>query len=81
MIQLSLCLIKCHAMPMCEGVEVWIHIFLTSAKDGGEWSASCPSRFTPRGLAPGTKWMVRQVGHRAILYAVKKRQISCPTEN
>jgi hypothetical protein len=29
------------------GVHVVIHIFLTSALDGGEWSASLPGRFTP----------------------------------
>jgi hypothetical protein len=30
------------------GVDVYIHIFLTSAIAGGEWSASRPCRFTPR---------------------------------
>jgi hypothetical protein len=29
------------------GVDVWIHILLTSAIVGGEWSASHPCRFTP----------------------------------
>jgi hypothetical protein len=29
------------------GVDVQIHIFLTSALDGGEWSAPRPGRFTP----------------------------------
>jgi hypothetical protein len=29
------------------GVAVYIHIFLTSALVGGEWSASRPCRFTP----------------------------------
>jgi hypothetical protein len=29
------------------GVEVWLQAFLTSLLDGGEWSASRPSRFTP----------------------------------
>jgi hypothetical protein len=29
------------------GVDVHIHIFLTSALVGGEWSASRPCRFTP----------------------------------
>jgi hypothetical protein len=29
------------------GVYAWIHIFLTSALAGGEWSASRPCRFTP----------------------------------
>jgi len=27
---------------------------LTSAEDGGKWSASRPGRFTPRETAPGT---------------------------
>jgi hypothetical protein len=36
------------------GVDVWIHIVLTSALDGGEWSASRPCRFTPGERAPGT---------------------------
>jgi len=30
--------------------------FLILALDGGEWSASHPSHFTPRGRAPGTHW-------------------------
>jgi hypothetical protein len=29
------------------GVDVYIHVFLTSALAGGEWSASRPCRFTP----------------------------------
>jgi hypothetical protein len=29
------------------GVDVEIHIFLTSGLAGGEWSASRPGRFTP----------------------------------
>jgi hypothetical protein len=35
---------------------------LTSALDGGEWSASCPGRFTPRERAPGTHWIGGWVG-------------------
>jgi hypothetical protein len=30
------------------GVGLYLHAFLTSALDGGEWSASRPSRFSPR---------------------------------
>jgi hypothetical protein len=30
------------------GVEVYLHVFLTSALDGSQWSASSPGRFTPR---------------------------------
>jgi hypothetical protein len=28
-------------------MKVQLHAFLTSALDGGEWSGSCPDRFTP----------------------------------
>jgi hypothetical protein len=51
---------------------------LTSALDGGEWSASHPSRFTPRESAPGTHWIGGWVGPRAILDAVVKRKIPSP---
>jgi hypothetical protein len=34
------------------GVDVQIHIFLTSALIGGKWSASRIGRFTPRGNSP-----------------------------
>jgi len=34
-------------MRVHEGVEVQIYVFLTSALDGGEWSASRPSPLTP----------------------------------
>jgi hypothetical protein len=36
------------------GVDVQIHIFLTSALAGGEWSASHPCRFNPGERAPVT---------------------------
>jgi hypothetical protein len=44
---------------------------LTSALDGGEWSASRPYRFTPRERGPGTHWIGGWVGPRAVLDAVK----------
>jgi hypothetical protein len=31
--------------------------FLTSALDGGEWSASRPGRFISGEIAPGTHWI------------------------
>jgi hypothetical protein len=43
-----------YAMKAYGGVDVKIHIFLTSALVGGEWSASRPGRFTPGERAPGT---------------------------
>jgi hypothetical protein len=39
------------AMDRCftvVGVEIQLHLFLTAALDGGEWSASCPGRFNLR---------------------------------
>jgi hypothetical protein len=39
------------------GVYVLIHIFLTSALAGGEWSASRSDRFTPGERSPGTHWI------------------------
>jgi hypothetical protein len=43
---------------------------LTSALDGGEWSASRPCRFTPRERAPGYHWKGGWVDPRAVLDAV-----------
>jgi hypothetical protein len=51
---------------------------LTSALDGGEWSGSCPSHFTPRERAPGTHWIGGWVGPRAIPDTVGKRKIPSP---
>jgi hypothetical protein len=48
---------------------------VTSALDGGEWSASRPARFTPKERAPGTHWIGGWVGRRAVLDAVVKRKI------
>jgi hypothetical protein len=49
------------------GVDVYIHIFLTSALVGGEWSASSPWRFTPGKGAPDKHWIGDLVGSRADL--------------
>jgi hypothetical protein len=49
-VNLSLWFFKLSTTPwrLYGGAEVWLHAFLTSALDGGEWSASRPYRFTPR---------------------------------
>jgi hypothetical protein len=56
-------------MKAHEGVNVWVHIFLTSALAGGEWSASRFCRFTP-----GTYWIGGWVGPGAGLDDVEKRK-------
>jgi hypothetical protein len=48
---------------------------LTSALDGGVWSASRPGRFTSREKAPDIHWIGGWVGPRAVLDAVVKRKI------
>jgi hypothetical protein len=45
-------LIKHYAMKAYGGVDVQIHIVLTSALVGSEWSASRPYCFTPGEKAP-----------------------------
>jgi hypothetical protein len=56
------------------GVDVYIHIFLSSALAGGEWSASRPGRFTPGERAPGTHWIGGWFDPRAGLDDSEKRK-------
>jgi hypothetical protein len=49
--------------------------FFTSALDGGEWSASRPSRFPPGEGAHGTHWIGGWMGPRACLDVMEKRKI------
>jgi hypothetical protein len=46
-------------------VDVYVHIFLTSALVEGGWSDSRPCRFTPREGSHGTLWIGGWVGPRA----------------
>jgi hypothetical protein len=46
--------------------------FLTSALDEGEWSASHPSRITPRERAPCTH-SIGWAGSKAVVDAVKRK--------
>jgi hypothetical protein len=65
-------LIKHYAMKEYGAVDVYIHIFLTSALVGGEWSASLPCRFTPGERAPGTHWIGGWMDPRVGLDDVEK---------
>jgi hypothetical protein len=55
------------------GVDVKIHILLTSALVGGEWSASHPCRSTPGKRAPVTHWIGAWMGPRTGVGDVGKR--------
>jgi hypothetical protein len=61
-------------MKACEGVDVYIHIFLTSALAGGDWSASRFSSFTRGERTPGTHLIGGWVDLRTGLDIVKKRK-------
>jgi hypothetical protein len=56
------------------GVDVYIHIFLTSTLSGGEWSASCPCRIIPDERAPGNHWIEILVDPSAGLANLVKRK-------
>ena len=45
---------SCPKMPRRHVVEVQLHSFFASVLGAGEWSASRPGRFTPRGKRPST---------------------------
>jgi hypothetical protein len=53
-------------------------VFLTSAIDGGEWSASRPGHFTPGETAPGTHFIGGTAGSRFGVDAVDKRKGKIP---
>jgi hypothetical protein len=65
-------------MKAYRGVDVWTHVFLTSALAGGEWSASRPGRFTPGERAPGTHWIGGWVAPRAGLDDMEKWKFLTP---
>jgi hypothetical protein len=72
-VKLFLCLlIKHYVMNAYGGVDVLIHVFLTSTLVGGEWSASHSGRFTPGERARGSHWVGDWVGHRAGLDNLEK---------
>jgi hypothetical protein len=62
-------------MKTCGGVDVQIHVFLTSALGGCEWPASYPGRFTREERASSTHWIGGCVGPRTGLDDVEKRKI------
>jgi hypothetical protein len=64
-VKLSLCLTKDNAMKIHGGMEVQIHVFLTSDLLGGEPSASSSCHFTPGERFLGTPWTEGRVDPRA----------------
>jgi hypothetical protein len=56
------------------GVDIQIHIFLTSTLVGDEWPASCTGRFTPGERDPDIHWIGGWVDPRAGLDDMVKRK-------
>jgi hypothetical protein len=54
------------------GVDVYVHIFLTSALARDEWLSSCPCRFTLGERATSIHWIGGRVGPTAGLDDVEK---------
>jgi hypothetical protein len=51
------------------GMEVWLHTFITSAVDRGEWSDPPPAA-----LSPGIHWIGGWVDHRSGPDSVEKKK-------
>jgi hypothetical protein len=60
------------------GEDVYIHVFLTSALVGGEWSTSRPGRSIPGERVPGTHWTGEWVNPRVGLDDMEKKKILDP---
>jgi hypothetical protein len=60
------------------GVNVQIHIFLTSALVRYEWSASRPGSFTPEERTPGTHWTGGWLNPRAGPDSLKRKFLTLP---
>jgi hypothetical protein len=67
-------LIKNHPIKTYWGEEVYLHVFLTSALNDGEWSTSRPGRFTP-GIKTSRYLLTGGcMGHTAGLGGVARRK-------
>jgi hypothetical protein len=61
-----------YAMKAYVEVDIEIHVFLLSALARGEWSASCPGRFTPGERTTGIQWIGGWADPRACLDDMEK---------
>jgi hypothetical protein len=61
-------------MKMYEGVEMWLHAFVTLALDGGELLSLHPGCCTPEEKGAVTQWIEGWVGPIADMDAVAKKK-------
>jgi len=69
---------KYHGVKAFWGEEVQLYAFLTSVRDGCEWSVLHPGRFASGDRTLGTHWIGGWVSPRASLDAVVKRKVPSP---
>jgi hypothetical protein len=60
-------------MKTYEEADLLLYTLLTCALDAGEWSASCPDRFTLGENVAGIQWIGRWVSPSAGVDAVVKK--------
>jgi hypothetical protein len=65
-------------MKVYGGVDVQVHVFLTLALVGSEWSVSCPGRFILGEGPPGTQWVGGWGSLRGGLEDMEKRESLTP---
>jgi hypothetical protein len=65
-------------MKVYRRVYIQIYVYLTLAPIVGEWSASCPGRFTHGERAVGTHWIGGWMGPRAGLDDEKRKFLILP---
>jgi hypothetical protein len=58
-----------------------LHLFATPTLEAGEWSASCPCLFIPRGRVSTTHWIGDIMGPRVGLDEVEMRKLYALSEN
>jgi hypothetical protein len=57
---------------MCDVVDEWIHVFLTSPILGANWLASRPCRSISRKSASGMYWIGGCVGYKPVVDNIDK---------
>jgi hypothetical protein len=53
-------------------IDVYLHAFLTSGVEGGDWSALLPGRFIPGEITPDTDWTGGWMDLRSDLHAMRR---------
>lgn len=78
-VMLFLCLIKHQAMKVYGRVEIHLHVFLTSAFWGHQWSVLCPGYFIPRiGVPQLVQMLYKREKNSKPLLGIKPQILSHP---